>query len=655
MFKQSASILTLALLVVVIPLSKSSFNLDEGLLIRFVILSIVNFLLLGLLLYKGYSRINLKSGTILWIYLSFVLYAITRTLIGEFNGDSIFQILKLSSYCLLLYQILFNFSMDQLRRYLPVLFSILGSILVLLGSSEIIMIIKQEKFEIPLTTYQITTVFGHRNLYLQVLFFTFPFIVYQSLVCRKRLFSVLYIIVAVLSFAVLLVLSNRSVWIAISISMVTNIILSFFYYKKRGFKMINRMKVVRLSTIFLAGMILSIIFFSVFTVENSAEEHMLEIANHEKGSGKDRLGLWERSLMLISEKPIFGHGAASWKVDVLKYGNKDLISENNVTYYQRPHNDLLWITCEYGIPGIIFYSLTMVIALLVLIRAVLSGNGAIDLFALSMLSVLMGFMIFSFFSFPHERIIHNIILVIVLAVSIKIPEKQIPDRNRTGLIIVLPLSLIIIVLSAFTGVKRYLSEMHLRSALELRNSGQEYLTRLNMINTSFYPMDLMSTPISWYKGVVYYTNGDFNSAFRYFLESYELNPYHVHVLNNLGAVYLEKGNSDKAMEFFGNAVSINSNFDEARFNLISVMYNNGEYGEAFNELFLIQDDSSQKFLQYLSVITPKVINEYKIDMANTIIEIPDNQLWYFDKYIESEKDPDSMISIIFEELIDKPE
>ena len=81
----------------------------------------------------------------------------------------------------------------------------------------------------------------------------------------------------------------------------------------------------------------------------------------DQGSTKDRLELWTRTIQLIKEKPLFGHGLSDWKIEMLKYGNKGLVSEDNNTFYQRPHNDFLWIMSETGIIGILLYVAVFII------------------------------------------------------------------------------------------------------------------------------------------------------------------------------------------------------------------------------------------------------------------------------------------------------
>ena len=154
----------------------------------------------------------------------------------------------------------------------------------------------------------------------------------------------------------MIVLSNRATWIALSFGILCLVIFNLMYFKK--FRKELTVNIFRKKLFYLAPLIIllfSTLFYLKYADIGRLEKHTAGIVTFDQGSTKDRLELWTRTIQLIKEKPLFGHGLSDWKIEMLKYGNKGLVSEDNNTFYQRPHNDFLWIMSETGIIGILLY------------------------------------------------------------------------------------------------------------------------------------------------------------------------------------------------------------------------------------------------------------------------------------------------------------
>ena len=103
---------------------------------------------------------------------------------------------------------------------------------------------------------------------------------------------------------------------------------------------------------------------------------------------------------------------------VLNYGHQGLETENNLTFHQRPHNDFIWILSEQGIVGLLMYLILVLIILSSLTKLILKTNDKSQkLFYFFALYAYVGYLIFSCFSFPKERIEHQIILVFIFAIT----------------------------------------------------------------------------------------------------------------------------------------------------------------------------------------------------------------------------------------------
>lgn len=654
-----ARTMPLLLLLLVIPLLTSSKVLDQGLLIRFISLQLVLFLMLAMLLLAKGRGLKLIRSQLLIICFLFVSYAGIHLLWGNVYSDSVFDWFKTVSYFLLLFFLVQLYSYNEFKSTIPVFISILGITLAMYGLIELFQLVQTGKLNIPLSTYQIKTVFGHRNLYAQILFISFPFQVYQIFMAKKSTMKIVQAAFTCATLFLLIVLSNRAVWLAMIAGFGFVIILEFWRKKKEiTLQIFNKGNLKNLGIFLIITLLLSGLFFTFFTQTSEAEKHFTNIVKVETGSGKDRLELWKRTLNIIKEKPIFGIGAANWKIEMLKYGSKGLVSENNITFYQRPHNDFLWIFSEFGLIGGLLYFLTFLWAFVLLISQIKTGNDKNSvLFNYAVLYSLTGITIFSFFSFPHERIVHNILLSSFFAVIIigHFKNETLDYIPKQGLfkMVLYSVSALLLFATIVYGYQRFVSESHARKALfaKMENHHSLVIDEINKATSPFYQMDPLSTPLSWYKGLAWYQLGQIDSAVVYLQKAKQLNPYHVHVLNNLASAYAQNGDTKKAVSTYKETLNYYPDFEEAALNLCAVYFNVSQIDSAFTVLKEINIDSQNpKYRTFLkAVLKSKIIRmleeEGKQEMTASL---PDDEEWYYQQYIlfVSEKVP--LKNLIFE-------
>jgi len=579
------------------------------------------------------------------VYLFFAVYSLFRLFFDHINGDSIFDVIKIISFFLLFIIILSNYSNIELKRSLLGSIGVLGVIISLWGITELILVLQNGKLSIPLDTYQIKLIFGHRNLFSQLLFFTLPFILYLSIFSKYKLKKSVFQITTSIILFLLIILSNRASWLAIALAFTVVLIIlilkkSLLNYKFRP-------------VIFILGISLvsSLLFFNFFTKTNEAKSHFISIANSSDGSGKDRIELWKRSLRIIEDRPFFGEGPASWKIEMLKYGNKGLVSEDNITFYQRPHNDFLWIASEYGLLGLVFYSLIFILAFVSLFKQIINDTDENNMaFKLAIFFSLVGFIVYSFLSFPHERIIHNLILTVLLALIVKGDKNPIYLKYLKLYNIVF---LMLIMAALSFGSIRYICEYHARKAIFAKNRG-DYNTVINevkKVNTSVYPMDPLSTPVYWYEGLAFYTKGDYTNAQKLFEKAYAINPYHAHILNNLASSYLKNNNVDAGIDFYKKTLQIYPDFEETKFNLCAAYFNNNTVDSALFYLNEIDTKTENpKYKTFIKAIVYNIIKDelVKLGRDEEIQYLPKDEIWYYNLFINSKKENTSLKKYIFE-------
>ncbi|MBN2662756.1 MAG: hypothetical protein JXR68_03825 [Bacteroidales bacterium] len=125
----------------------------------------------------------------------------------------------------------------------------------------------------------------------------------------------------------------------------------------------------------------------------------------------------------------------------------------------------------------------------------------------------------------------------------------------------------------------------------------------------FYKIAPFSSPLYWYKGEANFYQNNINQAFQNFKIAYSQNPYHIHVLNNLGTCYTLKNNNYKAIFFYKKAIEISPKFDKSQLNTSAVYNNQNNFDSAFYYFSII--DTNYLNSRYYSFITPLLQNKIK--------------------------------------------
>jgi tetratricopeptide (TPR) repeat protein len=228
---------------------------------------------------------------------------------------------------------------------------------------------------------------------------------------------------------------------------------------------------------------------------------------------------------------------------------------------------------EAGLFGFFFYLSIFATSIFYIVR-ILHDSKDPDkkLFSILMLFGITGYMVISFFSFPKERIAHNVYLILIMASVLSIYHKSFPMKEKVAhprvSLLQFPLMALLLICIVF-GYGRLRSEFHTKSALDAQKDENWGLVirEINQADSLFYNMDPMSTPLPWYKGVANFSLGNIEEAFGDFKRAYEIHPNHIHVLNNLGTCYAVLGDYKRAAECYQKVLAISPEFDETIINL----------------------------------------------------------------------------------------
>ena len=416
--------------------------------------------------------------------------------------------------------------------------------------------------------------------------------------------------------------------------------------------------------------------YAIMKLTNRYDAFLAEINRTIDFTPEARYKLYNSSLQLIADHPFFGVGPGNWKTVIWEY---DLYKGSlGTAFAQRPHNDFLWVFAEGGI----FAGISYILLFLILLRDsyLLHKNSKDEdriLYSL-LFSCFLGYGFISFFDFPMERFSHNIIFFVLASFVIAKKIKETKTITPTGLKFLL---IGISFFAVYVANIRYQGEIHAANAIHYKSKGNwNYVIKAidKAYNPVYYEMENTSTPLLWYRGVAYFNQQRYELALKDFQAAYEVNPYHVHVLNNLATSWQIKGDSDKAKKYYREVFKVIFTFKEARVNLGAILFNEKKYMEALDVILESKVDDYWKRKQnndnydlYLKTIVNAWINSIYSNASNEQRISLDALVLIFDKKpkdaalkmrtifeIKKKKDVDYLTALMFSEqdfLIKKSE
>jgi tetratricopeptide (TPR) repeat protein len=221
-------------------------------------------------------------------------------------------------------------------------------------------------------------------------------------------------------------------------------------------------------------------------------------------------------------------------------------------------------------------------------------------------------MVIAFFSFPKERIVHNIFLMLNLACIVSVYHQSFPGHDKVSyskILILNNLVMFLLIICAIVGYTRLESEAHVKNALTARQTGdwQTLRSEIDKADSLFYQLDPASVPLAWYRGIANYSMGKFSEALEDFKKANRIHPNHIHVLNNLGTSYAQTGDYENAAKYYRKALDVFPGFEDALVNLGVIYYHMGKFKEA--QRCLLPSEQSNKDIRvsiYLKLIEIKL-------------------------------------------------
>lgn len=125
-------------------------------------------------------------------------------------------------------------------------------------------------------------------------------------------------------------------------------------------------------------------------------------------------------------------------------------------------------------------------------------------------------------------------------------------------------------------------------------------TQAQDIDQNYLSIDNYSIPIYWYQGLALYAVGRKDLSLMANQKAYAVNPFQIHVINNLAGLYHENDSLQQALKLYNEVLHISPKQPDAILNKCAVLYNLGQTKNAFETLYSFKYDAqNQQFMQSL--------------------------------------------------------
>jgi O-antigen ligase len=487
------------------------------------------------------------------------------------------------------------------------------------------------------TSYELRAHLGHRNLMAIFYVLSLPLYTYIYLSATRPAIRYAAALAALVTVVFVTLVASRVGWLGLLSYGCVIAARAISHYRRRPW----RQAIPALSMLLL---VVAIIAGTVLTHRHSLKNFRQKLEAFTKIHQEvdpntytinERLELWHMSVSMAARNPILGVGPGMWGMHYAEGGIHGTQAQSGKVLFQRPHNDLLWYLCEYGIGGLLAFVMMIAFVSWYSYRAIRSAQREEAYLALSGIII---FMVCCEFDFPKERPVHLFMLSFYLAVfAARVPFSAV--RLRMVMIrdryMVLMASLLAVLLCLYFGI-RTSGEYDLNQALAYRSVRAYPAMRRAISETEAHLMHyyMTGTPLEFYLGEASFYEGDASGAISHFEQSLRQNPYHLYSLSNMGSCYWVLGRRDQALATWDSALHISPTFGEGRINKSIALFQSGDtIGAAANLCYpmLVEDIDTYRH-QIIIIFGSRVISA-ALSIGDTLVQHRMLDLAQRDKWI----------------------
>ncbi len=458
------------------------------------------------------------------------------------------------------------------------------------------------EYDIYMSLYAVKGLMAHKNQFAVSLLLMLPFATY-GLFTLKRYWR------AAAAYAILMILiditiiQTRSVWIATLFFLLVFSVLGLVFLMNNNLKelLIKNRKILLSSFIALIVIaITAVVILKRSGTSGLMKEQVTSTFSTKSTNAQWRLKMWNASWQLAKDNLWLGVGAGNWKNAVIPYYHLNF--GGKYQNWRRPHNDFLWVLTEKGILGLLIFLLLFGLIFYYGFKILFNEPDKNKrLLTLLMISGIMGYLIASVFTFPLERVNHQVYLAFMSALVISEYYKNHQrKKNKKGLF--LWVNLAIMLATTFSLYYSYLyleSEIYIKKARSALNQNKLYKV-INYTDKAYSPytkLDYTNLPIKMYQGVAELRLKKYKKAYDDFKIALNDFPNNVSVLNNIAIAATELGKYKEAIAYLEKSIFLYPHNEESLSNMVIVYYRSKDYEKAYQ--VLLNQDTRNPNKQYL--------------------------------------------------------
>lgn len=463
--------------------------------------------------------------------------------------------------------------------------------------------------------YNVNGIYSHKNIFSAFFFMLIPFMLYELIRIRNAN-RFLFATVLLFDLIIIFLLQTRSVWISVFVFL-TILTILLLLFRKGIFT--NQTKSIYLKGILIIGctFVLALVIswsLTKYSKENpyyafkktqqktenksvnqsgdlaNLDQRVASIFDSKSKNINQRITVWNYTFKMVKENPILGVGAGNWKILIPTFFDSDYLNDYH-HLWRRPHNDYIWILSEKGFLGLITYLVFLVYLLIYTVKILIkSDKPQLKIFVIILLSGIGGYCTFSLFSFPLERIEHQVIFMFFASGIIWVYHHTFPiksNSNKKTKYLFLSISLPLLIFSIIYGNICIKSEKNTKIA-NLAIEQKLWDAAITLVDNSYSPLaplDPRNCPVLYYRGRSYMHLNKIELAKEDLEKAIEQNPYAEYVLVDLGVLYSKEGNQEKSMELFHRALEIYPTYKMALINIAVAHYLNGNLQKALDYFY----------------------------------------------------------------------
>lgn len=582
--------------IIIIPLLVIPSLIDDGLLPRFVVLSIFLMLFSISFFRKLSTELWHRIDRIDYLFIAFFGIQFLSITWAINSAEAIFSTMKIGLFVLLyfLFKWLLNSYKEQALTTITWCICILSLILGIFALYQLYQVSLEVGFD-RFTVSPVTGFSGNKNILSGTLYTFLPFLflgVYRS---NKKTRWIFILSIVILIYLIWQLRTRSILFAGVIFALATAL---YYLYGLLKHKLL---KILLIIAPFIAIAIFITVFFLGYAPEVSEILHLKE--GTKTGTLAERFTIWTKSIELFNQHPILGVGSGNWKIAFPEVGFEGLQrAEQATTFFARPHNDWIQILCETGIIGGFIWISIWATTLWKNLTLLGKSQSKKEIIQRSLiLSGSIGFAVFAMISYPLERIE----FIILLAIYFAFLHQQTVTKNGSSASKAHPTLIrsIIIFLGIFSvyGLYRMQQEYSINTKKGAIIKGKQTFTSGNY-QSYIYSITPTGTPIKYYEGLSYLQRQDYNRAISAFQESLDVAPYDLPTHLNIGVSHFRNGDTNKALHHYKEALRISPKHQDVLFNTAALYYKLRDKQKTLEFLNQVKDAYPRKkeFLEAVS-------------------------------------------------------